>query len=315
MLDKKANIKVSISCITYNHEPYIRECLDGFMMQQCDFDFEVLIHDDASTDGTQEIIKEYQDKYPEIIKPIFQTENQWSKGVRMIGTKFNVPRAKGKYIALCEGDDYWTDPLKLQKQVEFMKANPSVIFCFHGCLRKLEDKNIIIPYVGLKKFQNMKFIKKKLLFKRLGGTFATATSLFNIELCEFINEYSEFFVNGDEALLFAAIQKGEIGYISDVMAVYRTSDSNWSSKNNHYSEKLKNYELFIFNVSKLLKKNIKEEYKENLKITISHKTYQILIAKVNYTHDKVEVFRFYKSLRKRLKPIDTLKFFYRWILN
>ncbi|WP_322971399.1 glycosyltransferase family 2 protein [Faecalibacter sp. LW9] len=116
-------IVVSISCITYNHVKYIRQCLDGFLMQECDFEFEVLIHDDASTDGTQEIIKEYVDKYPEIIKPIYQTQNQYSQGVRGMNAKYNFPRAQGKYIALCEGDDYWTDPLKLQKQVDFLEEN------------------------------------------------------------------------------------------------------------------------------------------------------------------------------------------------
>lgn len=121
---------VSISCITYNHESYIRQCLEGFMMQKCNFDFEILIHDDASTDGTIEIIKEYQEKYPDIIKPIFQIENQYSKGVRGINPRFNFPRAKGKYIALCEGDDYWTDPLKLQKQVDFLEKNTAYNICW-----------------------------------------------------------------------------------------------------------------------------------------------------------------------------------------
>ncbi len=111
---------VSICSITYQHAPYIRQCLDGFLMQKTDFAFEVLIHDDASTDGTEEIIREYEAKYPDIIKPLYEEENQWVKGRRGSRT-FNFPRAKGKYIAMCEGDDYWTDPLKLQKQVDFWK--------------------------------------------------------------------------------------------------------------------------------------------------------------------------------------------------
>ena len=112
------DVMVSICCITYNHAPFIRQCLDGFIMQKTDFAFEVLIHDDASTDGTEEIIREYEARYPEIIKPLYEVENQWIKGRR--GSKvFNFPRAQGKYIALCEGDDYWTDPFKLQKQVDF----------------------------------------------------------------------------------------------------------------------------------------------------------------------------------------------------
>lgn len=130
MTDKSENIVVSICSITFNHAPYIRECLDGFLMQQCDFDFEVLIHDDASTDGTAEIIKEYQEKYPDIIKPILQIENQWSQGIRNIQSLYNFSRAKGKYIAMCEGDDYWTDPHKLQKQVDFLEANEEFGSCF-----------------------------------------------------------------------------------------------------------------------------------------------------------------------------------------
>lgn len=121
---------VSISCITYNHAPYIREALEGFVSQQTDFPFEVLIHDDCSTDGTTEIIREYEAKYPEIIKPMYETENQYSLG-KPIGTQvWNLPRAQGKYIALCEGDDYWTDPLKLQKQVDFLESHPDFGMCY-----------------------------------------------------------------------------------------------------------------------------------------------------------------------------------------
>lgn len=124
------DILVSISCTTFNHERFIRECLDGFLMQKCNFKFEVLIHDDASTDNTIEIIHEYQLKFPEIIKPYIQKENQWSKGVRGMNAIYNYSRAKGKYIAMCEGDDYWTDSLKLQKQVDFLEANPMTSLSF-----------------------------------------------------------------------------------------------------------------------------------------------------------------------------------------
>jgi len=121
---------LSICCLAYNHEPFIRQCLDGFLMQKTDFPFEVLIHDDASTDKTADIIREYEAKYPNIIKPIYQTENQYSKGVK-ISTKYQYSRAKGKYIALCEGDDYWTDQQKLQKQVDFLEQNEEYSLCCH----------------------------------------------------------------------------------------------------------------------------------------------------------------------------------------
>ncbi len=118
--------KVSICCVTYNQASYIKASLDSFLMQETNFDFEIIIHDDASTDGTSDIIREYEKKYPNIIKPQIQIENQWSKGVRGIFSRFTFPRSAGKYIALCEGDDYWTDPLKLQKQVDFLENNEEV---------------------------------------------------------------------------------------------------------------------------------------------------------------------------------------------
>ncbi len=116
------NILVSICCLSYNHEAYIRECLIGFMMQKTSFQIEILIHDDASTDKTANIIKEYAAAYPEIIKPIYQKENQYSRR-KSVSATYQFPRALGKYIAFCEGDDYWTDPYKLQKQVDFLEKN------------------------------------------------------------------------------------------------------------------------------------------------------------------------------------------------
>lgn len=133
---------VSISCLTYNHAPFIRRCLDGFMMQKTNFTFEVLIHDDASTDGTADIIREYEKKYPDVFKPIYEEENQYQKG-RSGTMVFNFPRALGKYIALCEGDDYWTDPLKLQKQVDILEADESLVACFTDCMMVDKEGNVI----------------------------------------------------------------------------------------------------------------------------------------------------------------------------
>lgn len=115
---------VSILCVTYNHGEFIRSCLDSLVSQKCDFHFEILIHDDASTDGTQAVITEFQEKYSEVVKPILQTENQWSKKAGGINLRFNYPRAKGKYIALCDGDDYWIGEDRLQKQISFLENHP-----------------------------------------------------------------------------------------------------------------------------------------------------------------------------------------------
>lgn len=107
--------------------------MDGFLMQQTDFPIEILIHDDCSTDGTTEIIREYEARYPDLIFPLYEDVNQYQQGKATEIDFYNYRRAQGKYIAYCEGDDYWTDPLKLQKQVDFMEANLDYSVCFHNC--------------------------------------------------------------------------------------------------------------------------------------------------------------------------------------
>ena len=127
------SIMVSVICCTYNHEKYIRDALEGFVMQKTDFKYEVLVHDDASTDNTANIIREYEAKFPDIIKPVYQTENQYSKGVSVART-YLFPHVHGKYIAYCEGDDYWTDENKLQMQVGFLENNKDFIACTHNTI-------------------------------------------------------------------------------------------------------------------------------------------------------------------------------------
>lgn len=130
---KGNDIKVAIKCLVYNHEPYLRECLEGFVMQQTDFPFVAIVHDDASTDHSADIIREYAAKYPDIIHPIYETENQYSKKngslTKIMDTAIAATGAP--YIALCEGDDYWTDPHKLQKQVDFLDTHPEYVLCCH----------------------------------------------------------------------------------------------------------------------------------------------------------------------------------------
>lgn len=123
-------IIVSIRCTAYNQETFIRETLEGFIMQKTNFRFEAIVHDDASTDNTADIIREYAEKYPDIIKPIYETENQYSKKDGSLLRIMNEA-SKGKYITMCEGDDYWTDPYKLQKQVDFLEAHPDYVLCSH----------------------------------------------------------------------------------------------------------------------------------------------------------------------------------------
>ena len=125
---------VSVCCLTYNHVKYVGQCLEGFACQKTNFPFEILIHDDASQDDTQNVILEFAAKYDsEVVKPICQKINQFSQGISPL-RQILLPRVKGKYIALCEGDDYWTDPLKLQKQVDFLEAHPEYWMCYTQCV-------------------------------------------------------------------------------------------------------------------------------------------------------------------------------------
>ena len=117
---------VSIVCEVYNHAPFLRQCLDGFISQKTSFPFEILIHDDASKDESASIIREYEKEFPGLFRPIYQTKNQYSQGVS-IWASIQFPRAKGKYIALCEGDDYWIDPYKLQKQIDILEKDTTLM--------------------------------------------------------------------------------------------------------------------------------------------------------------------------------------------
>jgi glycosyltransferase involved in cell wall biosynthesis len=225
----KMNIEplVSICCLTYNHEAYIRQCLEGFVMQKTNFQFEVLIHDDASTDSTADIILEYVSKYPNIIKPIYQTENQYLKGIN-VSAEYQYLRAKGKYIALCEGDDYWTDPYKLQKQVDFLEANPNYAMVHTRYLIYVEKT---------KSFEQVAPVEKSgdIFYELLASNqIATLSVLMRKDcLIEAINAniLNLNFLTGDYPLWLFFAQRYKIGYLSDCTAVYRLLEESLSHTN------------------------------------------------------------------------------------
>ncbi|HEY8895656.1 MAG TPA: glycosyltransferase [Niastella sp.] len=136
---------VSVCILTYNQERFIRQCLEGVMMQQTSFAFEVIIGEDCSTDNTRSIIKEYEERYPGIIKPIYHQKNV---GPQRNAYEFCWPKLTGKYIAVCEGDDYWTDPYKLQKQVDFLEKNQEFVMCFHET-NTVDENNSVIRKVEI----------------------------------------------------------------------------------------------------------------------------------------------------------------------
>lgn len=238
----KNEIMVSIICNAYNHEKYIRDALDSFLMQKTDFAFEVLIHDDASTDKTADIIREYEAKYPDIIRPIYQTENQYSQGV-YITMEYQQPRARGKYIAFCEGDDYWTDPRKLQKQVDAMEKHPHIDMCAHGAKRVRADNGKLIDYVMPSKKDTIFSTKDVILGK--GGYIAHASLLYRKSLYDTVPEFVnvsglDYFIHINGSL------RGGLLYLSECMSAYRwMAEGSWNSSISEDTQWLFEHRKFV----------------------------------------------------------------------
>lgn len=228
------NIQVSIICNTYNHEKYIKKALDGFVMQKTNFIYEVLIHDDASTDNTANIIREYEEAYPDIIKPIYQTENQYSKGVNITDV-YHLPRLKGKYIALCEGDDYWIDSLKLQKQFDALESNSSVDICAHAAQKVEAISEKVIGTIA--PANKVTIFSTKEVINGGGGFVATNSLFYRRELLENQPEFRKY-CPLDYSLQIHGSLRGGMLYLPDIMSAYRFMVPNsWSvrtSNNNQY---------------------------------------------------------------------------------
>ena len=217
--------KISIICNTYNQEKYIAQALDSFLMQKIDVPFEVLVHDDASTDRTPDIIREYEAKFPDIIKPIYQTENQYSKKVPITAI-IQLPRAKGKYVAFCEGDDYWTDPDKLRIQYEYMEANEDCSACCHAYSMVDKEGNLIEERYDFSEDGFVPF--KNLLGNQLKlphfATFVIRKSCF----LDFPISWFENRCNDMTIRIHAAI-KGNVFYFGRLMSCYRRfADGSWT---------------------------------------------------------------------------------------
>lgn len=219
MAHNEEPVVVSVCCITYNHAKYIRQCLDGIIAQKTSFKYEIIINDDCSTDGTTEIVKRYADEYPELIRPIFHEENQWSKGTKRILATFVFPKARGKYIALCEGDDYWIDPLKLQKQVDFLNNHQDVSMVFHSAKVVQDDGTIKAPKFG--KVENRLYTEKDFV---AAWTIPTASMVFRNTVLSYKIKEPEKILNGDIFLVEQCAHTGKVFGISDEMSVYRVHD-------------------------------------------------------------------------------------------
>ena len=222
---------VSICCITYNHEKYIRECIEGFLMQKTSFPIEILIYDDASTDKTQEIIKYYANDNQNIIS-FLQTENQWQhKRYGLIDWLF--PAAKGKYIALCEGDDYWTDPLKLQRQVDFLEVNQSYNICFTYS-SVIGDSATVIS--GSDKLTVMQYTQYDIL---IGKKYQTRTATILARSFALKTKFNNKIHNGDTWFKIMATRNSRGIVLPFNSAVYRIHQGGvWSTASRLFQSKI-----------------------------------------------------------------------------
>ena len=224
---------VSVCVLSYNHEKYLRDCLEGIVMQRTTFSIEAWVHDDASTDSSQEIIKEYQQRYPEIIKPILQTENQYSKKKGSILAMHLYPKCTGKYVALCEGDDYWTDPYKLQKQVDFLEAHTDYSICFSRvkCLYvntgQLVDEVIVRDMPG----------ESSIIDLATGNYIHTPSVVFRYSpTVECKIATLGYCLPNDYVFWMLYAEKGHIWKMEEPMAVYRVGSGMWSTDDSIKSE-------------------------------------------------------------------------------
>jgi glycosyltransferase involved in cell wall biosynthesis len=207
---------VSICCQTFNHVNYIEQCIEGFLMQKINFKIEILLRDDASSDGTTEIVKKYSNKYPHIINALIYTKNQFQKGVSPF--RDNVRRAKGKYIALCEGDDYWTDPYKLQKQVDFLEVNEDYGICAHR-VQISNQFNASENYIFPENLLSQDYFIEQFIANNLA---ATCSIIFKKELFQ-SNPWHNKSPFGDILLILTVLKNSnnKIRILHDVMGTYR----------------------------------------------------------------------------------------------
>lgn len=267
------DIIASVCCITYNHVEYVKEALDGFLMQKANFPIEIIIHDDCSTDGTADIVREYKEKYPELITAILQTENQKSKGKKIFPITFE--RARGKYIALCEGDDYWTDPHKLQKQVDFLEDHPDHSICFTRAKVFFEDDGY--PPFEVPKLDNQihTLTLEDLLRSNL---IVNCTVMFRRGLIKNFPSWYFTVLFGDWSLHILNAQHGKVGYFPEVMAAYRVHAGGiWSMR------KLKDKLLEEVKFYKVVDKHLNFEYHHLIREMLAHK-YQMIAHE--YWRDK-----------------------------
>ena len=262
------NPLVSICCLTYNMEKYIVQTIESLLMQRTTFRIEIIIHDDASTDSTKRIIEEYVLKYPEIIKPIFQSENQHSKTGFYFQFTAVYTKANGKYIAYCDGDDYWIDPLKLQNQVDFLESHPDYGFVHTKAVKYYEKIGVFKDIVG-HKFNDFEELITECTVVHSSTCFRN--SLMEQYITEVKPEERINWTTNDFPVWLWFIQHSKVKLLEDITTVYRQRGESVSHlgddfKRLHFSEGI--YDIVDYYVSmnsvNINKKKIRARYYSNM---------------------------------------------------
>lgn len=279
---------VSIQCLVYNHEPYLRQCLNGFIMQQTNFPFVAVVHDDASTDHSADIIREYAEKYPDIIKPIYETENQYSKHDGSL-TRIVNEACMGKYVALCEGDDFWTNPHKLQLQYDAMESHPECTICLSKVTFADRNGNSLgttIPFgsmvkegiVNVETLTHTEFYFGKWCFHT--SSFFIRHDMFPVRDRLQSNELKDF-PYGDMPLLLSCLISGPGYFVDQITGYYRTDSGGYNSSLKKNKEKLINNTLRVIKGLQALNKLTYFKYKKDIEMACLRYEYRIEVARGN----------------------------------
>lgn len=225
-----SNKSITVVVMAYNQRDYVKQCINSILDQQIDIDFDILIHDDCSDDGTHEILVNYQRQYPEKITIIHQESRKFLiDGFNMMIYKYVIPHVKSKYVAYCDGDDYWCDPLKLKKQYKFMESHPDYSMCFHNAFQLRTNNDMSSKW----------FIKDEgdinvsdLINDRPGVCVATSSIFLKSETFKDFSEWRKRFPVEDVPMYITAALHGKIHRLKDIMCVYRQfAVGSWSTQN------------------------------------------------------------------------------------
>ena len=286
---------VAIHCLVYNHEPYLRDCFDGFVMQQTDFPFVAIVHDDASTDGSAAVIREYETKYPHIFKPIYEIENQYSKHDGSLERIMNeaIDATGAKYVAICEGDDYWIDSLKLQKQVDFLETNIEFGICYTDYSR-LEDRSGVI-YDSMYKRHNAyrPTSYEQHLFRP--GYLAPMTWLFRLNMMKYLL-LAKVYTDGTYAYMLEFLYNTKVAYLPINTAIYRSHVGSATHPCNEVN--LLKYEIGVFRTQIYYMQ--KYTCTDNIKDKILMQGYLRVLPIAIMAHDEV----FIKETKQYMKSQD-----------